>query len=110
MIDLPAVAAPRGFELVATLFSESASRVVLSVRPGDLKAFFARAAEARVPAIQIGSVGGDRIVLSVDGQVVIDESLRDAEQIWSTAIGSYFENNAPSRDEAVHYGLPTHVR
>jgi phosphoribosylformylglycinamidine synthase subunit PurL len=90
-IDLPAVAAPNRFEAIATLFSESASRVVVSVRPGDLEEFLARAGKAGVSAAQIGSVGGDRIRFGVDGHVVIDEPLNDVEQIWSTAIGSYFE-------------------
>jgi hypothetical protein len=44
-----------------------------------------------VPAVQIGTVKGDRIRLSITGRTVVDESLHDAERIWSTAIGSHFE-------------------
>jgi phosphoribosylformylglycinamidine synthase subunit PurL len=90
-IELPAVEAPPAFQEIATLFSESASRVVVSVRPGDLQDVLARAKKAGVPATRIGAVGGDRIRLSIGGRVVIDESLSEAERIWSSAIGSYFE-------------------
>jgi phosphoribosylformylglycinamidine synthase len=90
-IDLTPTASSRGFELVATLFSESASRVVVSVKPGQLDELQARARQAGIPAAVIGTVGGDRLRMSVGGQVVIDESLKDAERIWSAAIGSYFE-------------------
>jgi hypothetical protein len=31
--------------------------------------------------------------MSVDGRVVLDESLHEIERLWSTAIGSYFERS-----------------
>jgi phosphoribosylformylglycinamidine synthase len=43
-------------------FSESASRVLLSVSPDRLDAVLARAAAAGVPAARIGTAGGDRLV------------------------------------------------
>jgi hypothetical protein len=44
-----------------------------------------------VPAAVIGRVGGNAIRISIDGRIVIDEALDVAEQIWSRAIGKYFE-------------------
>jgi phosphoribosylformylglycinamidine synthase len=90
-VDVAPVAASDGFADIATLFGESASRVVVSVRAADLDALLGRARAAGIPAAAIGSVGGDRIRLSIANRPVIDESLHDAERIWSTAIGSYFE-------------------
>jgi phosphoribosylformylglycinamidine synthase len=90
-VNLPTVVASNRFEEIATLFGESASRVLVSVRPDQVAELQARARAAGVPAAQIGSVGGDCIQLSIAGQVVVDESLMEAEQIWAGAIGSYFE-------------------
>ena len=44
-----------------------------------------------VPVAQIGRVGGDRIRISIAGRTAIDEALRETEDIWSSAIGRYFE-------------------
>jgi phosphoribosylformylglycinamidine synthase len=79
------------FRITSTLFGESASRVIVSVAAERIGEMVALAAEERVPASVIGRVGGKRIRLSVDGRQVIDEALTDAEQIWSDAVGRYFE-------------------
>ncbi len=92
--DVSAVAAEGAFGDIATLFGESASRVVVSVAANRTAELVALAAAAGVPATAIGRVGGDRIRISVEGRRLIDEPLREAERIWSTAIDGYF---APSR-------------
>jgi phosphoribosylformylglycinamidine synthase len=78
---------------VMTLFGEAASRAVVSVEPQYASELLRRAANAGVPAVEIGRVGGDRIRLSVDGRVAIDESLRDVERMWSTTIENFFERS-----------------
>ena len=77
---------------IATLFGEAASRVVVSVAPERAHQLLAQAAAAAVPAAVIGRVGGNHIRLSIDGRIAVDESLKVAEQIWSTAIDKYFES------------------
>ena len=76
---------------VATLFSESASRVVVSTSPEDLEVFLDRAATAGVPAALIGRTGGARLVIGVAGSGGIDISVAEAEQIWSGALERYFD-------------------
>jgi phosphoribosylformylglycinamidine synthase subunit PurL len=76
---------------VATLFAESASRVVVSVGHHQVKRLLEKASSEGIPASVIGRVGGDRIRIAVDGRTVVDEPLVDAEHIWSTAIGRYFD-------------------
>ena len=56
----------------ALLFGESQSRVILSTRPNAVESLLSRAAEAGVPAAQIGTVGGDRLVLEVEPGKVSD--------------------------------------
>jgi phosphoribosylformylglycinamidine synthase len=50
----------------ALLFGESQSRVILSARPDVVKSLLSRAAEAGVPAAQIGTVGGARLVIEAE--------------------------------------------
>jgi len=92
-VAIPAVEADAsGFSDVATLFGESASRVILSIDASRTAELQTLAAEASVPATVIGHVGGQRIRVAVAGRSVVDESLAEAERLWSDAIGSYFES------------------
>jgi phosphoribosylformylglycinamidine synthase len=86
-VDLGSVTSvPASYRPVATLFGESASRVVVSVRPERLERLRALAAEHGVPAHEIGRTGGDRITLKVDGVTVVDVNARNAEAAWASAI------------------------
>jgi phosphoribosylformylglycinamidine synthase len=86
-VDLPLTDdAPGGFRVNATLFGESASRVVVSARPDQLERLRAMAAELGVPARIIGETGGQRVTLKVDGHIAIDVELKQAETVWATAI------------------------
>jgi phosphoribosylformylglycinamidine synthase subunit PurL len=91
-VDLAGVSgAPAVYRETAALFSESASRVVVSVAPAQLAALLALASAKGLPAKQIGRVGGNRIQISVDGKQVVNELVSEAERIWATAIESWFE-------------------
>ena len=92
-VDVPAVEAPTAaFRNIATLFGESASRVVVSVDPRTADELLDSARRENVPAAVVGLVGGDRIRIAVNGEAVIDESLESAERIWSGAIGGRLES------------------
>jgi phosphoribosylformylglycinamidine synthase len=84
------VAGDARIDTAAALFGESASRVLVSVEPDQLTAVLERAAAARVPARVVGSTGGNRLRISVGGTTAIDQSVGDAERVWSTAIDQYF--------------------
>ncbi len=90
-VNVAAVAASAEWRDVATLFGESASRVVVSVSPERVGALLSMAAAAKLPAAQIGIVGGERIRIAVEGERVLDEPLAAAELVWSTALEEYFE-------------------
>ena len=90
-VDVAGVAAAApGYDDVAALFGESASRVVVSCGEGQVEKVLDAARAAGVPAARIGTVGGRRIRLSVNGKPLVDELLADAERLWSTAIDQYF--------------------
>jgi phosphoribosylformylglycinamidine synthase II len=73
------------------LFSESASRVVVSTSPEDLDVFLGKAKAAGVPAELIGHTGGDRIAIAVAGAAGLEIGVADAEQVWGHALERYFE-------------------
>jgi phosphoribosylformylglycinamidine synthase len=91
-VDVAQVAvATDQFTDIATLFSESPSRVIVSVASGAVTELMAHAGALNVPAAVVGTVGGSRIRVDVDGRQVLDESLAQSEEIWSSALERYFE-------------------
>jgi phosphoribosylformylglycinamidine synthase len=78
----------------ASYFSESASRILVSVDASKEGELLARAAAAGVPARRIGTTGGERLKITVAGAPAIDVAVSEAEQIWSTAIDKYFKRVA----------------
>jgi phosphoribosylformylglycinamidine synthase len=90
-VDVAGVAAESSFGDIATLFGESASRVIVSVAPAAVSGLLSRAAAAGVPAAQIGAVGGVRVRLAIEGRVALDEPLTETEAIWSGALARNFE-------------------
>jgi phosphoribosylformylglycinamidine synthase subunit PurL len=85
--EVPAVTVDHApLKIHATLFGESASRIIVSVEPSRLTDVLERARQAAVPAAVIGHVGGDRIRLAVDGVTAVDVPVRAAEQAWASAI------------------------
>jgi phosphoribosylformylglycinamidine synthase len=79
---------------IATLFGESASRAVVTVRPESRAAFMRLADEAGVPAEVIGATGGSRLTMTVGGRPAIDCPVSEAERIWSTALERHFAGRA----------------
>jgi phosphoribosylformylglycinamidine synthase len=90
-VDVQAVGSAAGFDDIATLFGESASRVVVAVAPEREAELLSMAASAHLPARRLGRVTGKRVQIAIDGRTVIDEPLAEVERIWDTAIERYFE-------------------
>jgi phosphoribosylformylglycinamidine (FGAM) synthase-like enzyme len=83
-----------GWSLTAALYSESASRAVVSVSRQHLPALLERARAAGVPAREIGTTGGGRIRVSVGGRPVIDVAVQEAQAIWDSALEARFTERA----------------
>jgi phosphoribosylformylglycinamidine synthase II len=90
--DAPSASSPS--RRAAPLFGESASRVVVSVRPGDRETLLKMAKDAGVAAQLIGRTGGSRLIIRDRGGVAIDLAVSEAERIWSTAIARHFRGRA----------------
>ena len=80
--------------MAATLFGETASRVIVSVAEVKVDEVMARAAAAGVPVSVVGRTGGQALRVSVDGSAVIDVPLADAEKVWATGFSRYFSRRA----------------
>jgi phosphoribosylformylglycinamidine synthase len=80
--------------LAATLFGESASRVLVSVSSDRLAAVLEAARAAGVPAARIGRTGGRMIRVTVDGQVAIDLSVSEAEARWTASLANWLDGRA----------------
>jgi phosphoribosylformylglycinamidine synthase len=90
--DVTAVGEDPAYAVMATLFGESASRIVISVASDQLDTVMTAAEEAGLTAREIGRVGGDSIRLSVNGVVAIESAVSVAEQAWATAIEKKMQN------------------
>ena len=77
-----AVSIPTDLPAHVALFSESASRAVVSVAPLDEEAFQELAAVHGVPVTRIGETGGPRAVIDA----AIDIPVAELEQVWASAI------------------------
>ena len=90
----PGLAPASPIGIIATIFGESASRVVVSARAEDRETLLRMAADAGVPAQLIGKTGGSRLVIRVSGKTAIDVAVTEAERGWSTAIQRHFKGRA----------------
>jgi phosphoribosylformylglycinamidine synthase II len=79
--------------LSATLFGESASRVVLTVATDDLEVVLAAATAAGLTAAHIGRTGGSRIRITVEGRVAVDCAVSEAEARWSACLANWLDSH-----------------
>ena len=77
-----------GLRTDVLLFGESPSRIILSVSPGRAEHVLAIAREHEVPARDIGTVGGDRLIVSVNEQPAIDLPVASLFEQWSRSLES----------------------
>lgn len=68
------------------LFSESQSRILLSAKPDKADALAAYLAAQRVPAVRLGTVGGERLTVKIAGHTAIDAPVEDLRRVWKEAI------------------------
>jgi phosphoribosylformylglycinamidine synthase len=67
------------------LFSESQARAIVAILPGQVERFLEAAERYRVPALEVGESGGDRLVIEAVG-ATIDAPVARLREIWATAL------------------------
>jgi phosphoribosylformylglycinamidine synthase len=86
-VSIPAAISDGGVDRVAaTLFGESASRIVVSVVPERVSDVLGAAKAAGIPASRIGRTGGGAIRMSVDGAVELECAVTEAEAAWRSSL------------------------
>jgi len=80
------VALDSGLRADLALFSESQSRILLSVEPGKADELLRLMAAAGVPAADIGVVGGGDLVVRVNDEAKVTRSVETLTQHWKDAI------------------------
>ena len=94
-VNLPTVDAAGDWDQeAAVLFSESASRVIVSAAPDKSAAILSAAAAAGVPAARCGRTGGASIRIAIDGHVAIDVAIVEAEARWSGTLKAWLDGRA----------------
>lgn len=68
------------------LFSESQSRIVLSVSPDHKNALENLLQEAGVPFTALGVVGGNKLSININGASALEESVEALKSVWEDAI------------------------
>jgi phosphoribosylformylglycinamidine synthase len=79
-----------GLRTEQALFNESQSRIVITVAAGDADAVLATLAKNGVPAQKLGTVGGDQLAISVNGQRIV-WPVEAVGNSWGTSIGRAME-------------------
>lgn len=83
-VDLSA-AAPKGSRLDALLFGETQARVVISTGALDAAKVLERARILGVPAVRLGTVGGDDLVVKTGG-AQLSWPVRELHDLWWNSI------------------------
>ncbi|MFG1735400.1 phosphoribosylformylglycinamidine synthase subunit PurL [Paenibacillus sp. 843] len=68
------------------LFSESQSRIVLSVSPDHKNALEKLLQETGVPFTALGVVGGNKLSININGASALEESVEALKSVWEDAI------------------------
>jgi phosphoribosylformylglycinamidine synthase subunit PurL len=66
------------------LFGEGPSRVVVTVEAARAREFEALMAESAIPWRWIGTTGGERLVIRIGTETLVDVTTRQLEQAWRT--------------------------
>jgi phosphoribosylformylglycinamidine synthase II len=79
---------------INSLFGESASNVVVSIRKKDVSRVIELVNAASLPWLTLGHSGGKRVRISIGDEDVVDAPLDEVAQAWSTGVSRYFEDSA----------------
>jgi phosphoribosylformylglycinamidine synthase len=94
-ISIPGCASDGGVDRVAaTLFGESASRILVSVVPERVAEVLGAAKAAGVPAHRIGRTGGAAIRIEVDGEAALECAVSEVEALWRSSLESRLAGRA----------------
>jgi phosphoribosylformylglycinamidine synthase len=75
----------------ALLFAETPSRIVLSAQDETVEAILEIAREHAIAAAVIGRTGGERLVMAVNGEPIVDRPVAEVEAAWRAVLPQELE-------------------
>ncbi|HEY8460984.1 MAG TPA: phosphoribosylformylglycinamidine synthase subunit PurL [Blastocatellia bacterium] len=75
----------------ALLFSESPSRIIISLKPEHVSEVKNIAQQAGVDCAVIGEVGGDKLSVAIAGEPLIEVAVAALEEAWDGALSSHLD-------------------
>ena len=75
-----------GLRFDSLLFGESAGRIIVTVSPEGESSLARLASTHRVPLAKIGTTGGTRITLAVDGHPLLDAEASELKAVHANAL------------------------
>ena len=78
-------------QAAAMLFSETPSRILISAEPVCVDRILEIARERGAEARVIGRTGGERLVIKVNGQMIINRSVAEVERAWRKVLPDVLE-------------------
>jgi phosphoribosylformylglycinamidine synthase len=77
------------------LFAEPASTIIITANPGVIPEIEKLAAEYNFLSARIGTTGGSRLDIKVDGELFISAPLAELRNIWAEALEANLHNEVP---------------
>ncbi|MDW8167290.1 MAG: phosphoribosylformylglycinamidine synthase subunit PurL [Acidobacteriota bacterium] len=74
---------------ISLLFSETPSRILVTLEPEHLPTLERIAGEFRIPYAVLGRVGGSHFRVTIDGNMVISIPVHELEAIWQNVLPEY---------------------
>jgi phosphoribosylformylglycinamidine synthase len=71
---------------ITMLFSESPSRIVVSVNAGNLTELERIAAQNSAPISILGRVGGEALQIKLNGEEIVEAEVSELEAVWRTGL------------------------
>lgn len=72
----------------ASLFSETSSRIIVSVKPENVAQVQALATQNNAVSSVIGEVGGEHLTITIDEAAIINQSVNQLEKAWRETLPS----------------------
>ncbi len=77
------------------LFSESPSRIIISFDPSALESIKKIAEQHNAPFTVLGQVGGNSLIVSIDGNEVVHADITDLESTWRNGLSRKLQAEVP---------------
>jgi phosphoribosylformylglycinamidine synthase len=78
------------------LFAEPASTIIVTTDPKNLSEIDAIAGQHNFFSAHIGTTGGNRLEISVDGESFISAPLAELRTLWASALEANLRNEVPA--------------